>query len=156
MSWAYSIDQTTIAKRYADLPAKHWVQDTVDAGHYELLDVGNAASWGYYPIDETATRPADTPTTTWDRSVPFVTDQFVVTWTERAKTATELDNDDRDAKLTTVGGQVATLRAWAADADSTVVDAGNAVAVLGVIVNRFGLLCDRFADLIEGRRIDQV
>lgn len=155
MTYAYSPNQTTISKRYATLPSKHWVQDAPDEGHYELLDTGNAASFGYYPIDESAVRPADTPTTTWDRTVPFVTDQFVVTWIERAKTATELDNDDRAAKGVTVGGSVPTLRAWAADAQSTTVTSGNAVATLQVVVDRLGVFFDRFADLIETQRLDQ-
>ena len=155
MSYAYSLDQTTIIRRYADLPAKHWVQDTDDAGHYELLTVDNAASFGYYPIDESAVRPADTPTTTWDVSWPFVTDQFVKTWTERAKTATELDNDDRETKRTTVGNSVDTLRQWALDAQSTSVTNGNNNNVTQTMVDRLGVFFDRFADLIEAQRLDQ-
>lgn len=155
--YAYSPDQSTIVKRFSDLPGKHWVQDTTDppTGHFEDLTPANAASFGYYPIDTTATKPADTTTTTWDRTVPFVVDRFVVTWTERPKTADELDADDRDAKRTAVGQSVATLRQWAADAASTSVTNGNNNAVTQTMVNRLGVFFDRFADLIEAQYLDR-
>ena len=50
-----------------------------------------------------------------------------------------------DANLDTA---IATLRQWAADARNTTVTSGNAVAVLGVVVQRLGTFFDRFADLL--------
>ena len=76
-----------------------------------------------------------------------------------AKTAEEqaayVDNQDRNAKRSAVGGSVATLRQWALDAQGTTVTSGNAVATLQQTVDRLGVFFDRFADLIEGDRIDQ-
>ena len=46
MTTIYTSDGVTITKRYRTAPAKHWVQDTADAGHYEPADVAN----GYYPL----------------------------------------------------------------------------------------------------------
>jgi len=100
MTYAYSTDQTTIDERYDELPAQHWVADSETEGHYEPLDADNAASFGYYVYDDTAPRPPDTETTTWDRTEPFVGDQFVVTWTERPWTADELAAQDADANTT--------------------------------------------------------
>lgn len=119
--YAYSPDQFTIVKRFADLPSRHWVQDTVDppTGHYEVLTVGNAASFGYYPVDTSAVRPADTATATWDRTVPFVTDRFVVTWVERAKTQAELDADAAQADREQARQAVTNLRAYADAASPT-------------------------------------
>ncbi len=79
-------------------------------------------------------------------------------WTKRLKTAEELaaeaDAADREAKLTQVGTAVATLRTWAEDARATTVTTANTVVVLQTIVDRLGVFFDRFADLIEGQRID--
>jgi len=47
---------------------------------------------GWYEIADTE-RPADTPTTTHDRSVELVAGTPTVVWTERAKTDQELSND---------------------------------------------------------------
>ena len=81
------------------------------------------------------------------------------TYVKVAYTAEELvqraDDADRDAKMTNVGNSVATLRAWAVDAEGTTVTQGNAVATVQTVVTRLGVFFDRFADLIEGRRFDQ-
>lgn len=45
---------------------------------------------GWFPVVDTA-RPADTPTTTHDRSVELVNGAPTVTWTARDKTADELE-----------------------------------------------------------------
>ena len=46
--------------------------------------------FGVYPVVDNA-RPADTPTTTWDRSWVVGATDVTETWTERAKTQDELD-----------------------------------------------------------------
>lgn len=109
---------------------------------------------GYFAVVDTA-KPADTPTTTHDRSVELVDGTPTVVWTERPKTADELKNEAREQKRTTVGNAVATLRQWADDAEATTATSGNAVAVLNTVVDRLGVFFDRFADLIEAQGIDQ-
>jgi hypothetical protein len=42
-----------------------------------------------------------------------------------------------------------TLQSWAADTRSTTVTSGNAVQVLQQMVTRFGVLLERFADVLE-------
>ncbi len=59
-----------------------------------------------------------------------------------------------DQKATNVSQSVTTLRQWAADAASTTVTTGNQVVVLQQVVDRLGTFFDRFADLIESRRLD--
>lgn len=56
-----------------------------------------------------------------------------------------------DARAARLRGAVATLRQWASDADDTSVTQGNAVQVLGTMVDRLGLFFDRFADLLENQ-----
>jgi hypothetical protein len=56
-----------------------------------------------------------------------------------------------DARRLRLDQAAATLRQWAADADATTVTAGNAVAVLGVVVDRLAVFFDRFADLLDER-----
>jgi hypothetical protein len=113
---------------------------------------------GWYAIQNTA-QPADTPTTTHDRSVELVDHgdgdgpRPTVVWTERAKTAAELqaetDEADRETKRSNYQGAVATLRQWADDAEGITVTTGNAVNVLQQLVDRSGTMWDRLADLIE-------
>lgn len=107
-----SPDQTTIGQRYAELPDERWVQDTVDppTGHYVRLTAANAAEHGYYEIDGTAVKPADTATTTWERSFPFVDGRFVLTWVERPKTQDELDQDANETERTQVRNAIQALR----------------------------------------------
>ena len=66
----------------------------------------------------------------------------------------QIDSDDREQKGTNVSQAVTTLRQWAVDAASTTVTTGNQVVVLQQVVNRLGVFFDRFADLIESRRLD--
>ncbi len=66
----------------------------------------------------------------------------------------QIDSDDRDTKGTNVSQSVTTLRQWASDAASTTVTTGNQVVVLQQVVNRLGIFFDRFADLIESKRLD--
>lgn len=53
------------------------------------------------------------------------------------------------AREVRLAAAAATLRQWAADARATNVTAGNAVATLQVVVNRFGALADNLADLLQ-------
>jgi len=116
---------------------------------------------GWYAIQDTA-QPADTPTTTHDRSVELVDHGEgpipTVVWTERDKTAAELqaeiDDADRETKRSNYKGAVATLRQWSDDAEGTTVTSGNAVAVLQEMVDRSGTMWDRLADLIEAEHGD--
>ncbi len=66
----------------------------------------------------------------------------------------QIDSDDRDTKGINVSQSVTTLRQWASDAAGTTVTTGNQVAVLQQVVDRLGTFFDRFADLIESRRLD--
>ncbi len=59
-----------------------------------------------------------------------------------------------DQKATNVSQAVVTLRQWASDAESTTVTKANSVATLQTVINRLGIFFDRFADLIESRRLD--
>ncbi len=66
----------------------------------------------------------------------------------------QIDDEDREQKGTNVSQAVTTLRQWAVDAAGTTVTTGNQVAVLQQVVDRLGTFFDRFADLIESRRLD--
>ena len=66
----------------------------------------------------------------------------------------QIDSDDRDTKGTNVSQAVTTLRQWATDAAGTTVTTGNQVTVLQQVVDRLGTFFDRFADLIESKRLD--
>lgn len=107
---------------------------------------------GWFEIVDTV-RPDDTPTTTHDRTVELVAGTPTVVWTERDKTAAEIqaetDEADREQKRTNYQGAVATLRQWSDDAEAVTVTSGNAVAVLQQMVDRSGTMWDRLADLIE-------
>ncbi len=59
-----------------------------------------------------------------------------------------------DQKANNVSQAVTTLRQWALDAAGTTVTTGNQVAVLQQVVDRLGVFFDRFADLIESKRLD--
>ena len=143
MTYAYSPNPPTIIKRHRTLPDEHWVADTADTGHFETLTVGNAATYGYYPIDyETATQPADTPTTTWDRSLPFVVDTFVVTWTERDKTQAELDADTVKSEQEAALAQVADIEFYLAIPDPSAAQVEEVVSRLAAICRR--LLLDTY------------
>jgi len=65
------------------------------------------------------------------------------------------DNASRDALRPVLAGYIATLRTWAADASSTTVTSGNNTVVTQTVVTRFGLVCDRLADLLENQRYDK-
>ena len=66
----------------------------------------------------------------------------------------QIDNEDRETKADNVSQSVTTLRQWATDAAGTTVTTGNQVVVLQQVVDRLGTFFDRFADLIESRRLD--
>lgn len=83
----------------------------------------------------------------------------VFTWSVVSLTAEEAAaaalEADRDAKRQLVAQAIPTLRQWASDARGVTVTSGNAVATLQTVVNRLGTFFDRFADLLEGTRIDR-
>ncbi len=66
----------------------------------------------------------------------------------------QIDGDDREQKGTNVSQAVATLRQWAADAAGTNVNNGNNNNVTQQVVDRLGVFFDRFADLVESKRLD--
>ena len=66
----------------------------------------------------------------------------------------QIDTDDREQKATNVSQAVTSLRQWATDAQNITVTTGNAVATLQTVVDRLGVFFDRFADLIESKRLD--
>ena len=65
-----------------------------------------------------------------------------------------IDFEDREQKGTNVSQAIATLRQWSVDAANTTVTKQNEIATLQIVVNRLGVFFDRFADLIESRRLD--
>ncbi len=66
----------------------------------------------------------------------------------------QIDSEDRDTKGDNVSQSVTTLRQWAVDAAATTVNNGNNATVTQQVVDRLGVFFDRFADLIESRRLD--
>ncbi len=66
----------------------------------------------------------------------------------------QIDQEDREQKADNVSQAVTTLRQWASDAAGTTVTTGNQVTVLQQVVDRLGTFFDRFADLIESKRLD--
>ena len=71
-----------------------------------LTDV-NAHLAGWLPVTDTA-KPADTPTTTTDRSVELVANVPTVVWTQRNKTADEIASDTATTNGTTIRTQATT------------------------------------------------
>ena len=115
-------------------------------------DTATQEATGWFEVQDTA-RPADTPTTTHDRTIELVADVPTVVWTERTLTQAEIDaaadQADRDTKRGNYQGAVATLRTWSEQAETTTVTSGNAVATLQQMVDRSGIMWARLADLIE-------
>ena len=67
------------------LDTQDWVMGLATAP-VELVE-----ACGYFPVVD-APRPADTPTTTWTRTLSLLAGEPTVVWVERAKTQTEIDN----------------------------------------------------------------
>lgn len=80
-------------------------------------------------------------------------------WNVVALSQAELDAiaDDaaRNALKPVLASYIATLRSWADDASTTTVTTGNNNAVTQSVTTRFGLVCDRLADLLENQRYDK-
>jgi creatinine amidohydrolase/Fe(II)-dependent formamide hydrolase-like protein len=76
---------------------------------------------GYFAVAR-VDRPADTATTTWERSVVLVAGLPTETWTERAKTQGEIDaqaaETNQRAAITAVRNSMANLDAVIADMDA--------------------------------------
>ncbi len=83
-----------------------------------------------------------------------IVEQRAATPDEILRVDEQIDDEDRQQKGTNVSQAVTTLRQWASDAAGTTVTTGNQVAVLQQVVDRLGTFFDRFADLIESRRLD--
>jgi hypothetical protein len=123
----------------------NWVLGLPDAS----VELQEACGW--FPL-VTVDRPADTETTTFDRTVELVAGLPTVVWTERPKTQAELDAAAAAAassiRRLDLQAAVTTLRQWSDGAEGTVVTNGNAVATLQVVVDRLAIFFDRFADLL--------
>ncbi len=83
-----------------------------------------------------------------------IVEQRAATPDEILRVDAQIDSDDREQKATNVSQSVTTLRQWATDAAGTTVTTGNQVTVLQQVVDRLGTFFDRFADLIESKRLD--
>lgn len=100
-----------------------------------------AARCGFFPFTPSA-RPADTETTVYEDVYTLVDGTWVQSWEPRPAS-------DRESRQFRLEQAIATLRAWADDAEGTIVTTQNAVTVLQVTVDRLGTFFDRFADLLE-------
>lgn len=102
-------------------------------------------------------KPADTAAGTYVENYVIENSNPTLKWVFRAWTQIELDarlaEADRQTKIINVNNAVSNLRLWSQQAASTVISSGNTVTSLQTVVNRFGILCDRLADLIESRKI---
>ena len=151
MTYAQVTDNTitTVAGRLPNaarrLDSRAWVLG------FPTAPVELQEACGWFPVVDVA-RPADTPTTTFDRTVELVDGVPTVVWTQRAWTVDELAARTAAAESTVrrtdLQAAVTTLRQWADGAQATTVTSGNAVATLQVVVDRLGVFFDRFADLI--------
>lgn len=72
MTVIYSADGSTVTRRFAEPPKRHWIQDTATAGHFEPADVAH----GYFPLIEPP-RPSDDHVATFARDG----DTFTIVWT---------------------------------------------------------------------------
>jgi len=55
--WIESNDGITPIRTRKELPSQIWVEETEMTGRYEEVTVGNAATFGIYPLDTSAVRP---------------------------------------------------------------------------------------------------
>lgn len=94
---------------------------------------------GFWVDDEVA------QTATWTRPVVALS---------QAELDARAEAEDREGKRQGLADEIATLRAWAAQAENTTVTQGNAVATLQTVVDRLGVFFDRFADLLEVQGIE--
>lgn len=104
MTYAYIQNDTIIS--VGGLPQAARRQDT---GEWVLglrdAPVDSQQACGYYEVADTP-RPDDTATTTHDRSIELVAGVPTVVWTERAKSAEELDADVTETNRTTLEDRV--------------------------------------------------
>ena len=139
MSWVNVSDSTIIA-RLDDRPAKVWVQDHFEYGHFELIETdAEAISFGWFPL-VVEDRPADTETTTWDRQIFFEPEQVRRGWVERAKTQAELDAEVEQATRSGEQEQarqaVANLQAFITDNNPSNAEVVQAVKLLARVCVR--------------------
>ena len=109
------------------------------------------ADTDYDPLTHKAQRVA----TVYDTVAETATDGWEIVALTAQEIADAADNADRAAKLTNIGGKVATLRGWATQAEGVTVTNGNAVSVLQNVVDNLAVFYAGFADLLEGQRIDE-
>ena len=76
MAYIRSEDGITPGRRVNELPYKAWVQDTVEAGHYEPLTEQNMNDHGIYAFTET-----DQPDADHVRTIERVGAGFETVWT---------------------------------------------------------------------------
>ena len=147
MTYIYSPDGTTIDKRRKELPARAWEQTSPEGGVYHDLTPANAADHGWYELAEVA-RPDADHVRTVENIGPG--QGFTEVWTfDQERADANVAAADRDVKRGNYQGAVTTLRTWSDQAENTTVTSGNAVATLQQMVDRSGIMWDRFADLIE-------
>lgn len=153
MSYARVVDGVAVEVA-ARFPARGWVvtNDDPPQGHWEpITDDATAARHGWFQVVSVA-RPADTETTTYDRSWVLHGSQWVETWTERDKTADELARAAAraasGARRGDLRGAVRTLRDWSSQMEAHTVTQQNAVNTVQLLVDRMAVFFDRFADLI--------
>lgn len=110
MSYALVIDDTIVTTGGLPVSARR-----LDSGAWVLglrdADSATQEACGWYAIVDTA-RPDDTATTTHDQLIELVAGVPTVVWTERAKTAEELNPPVSDSE------KLATLLAALTDAQS--------------------------------------
>ena len=122
MTIIYTEDGVTIARRYRDRPAKHWVQDDADTGHYIEITDENANNLGYYDL---LVDPQPSPDYVRDGQGGIDgTGAWRVSWvfdqaTADANTADAVDEAERQAAR----NKIADLDAFIADPDVTSAEA---------------------------------
>lgn len=138
--YAHVVDNTiqsvgglpTAARR---LDTRQWVLGLRDA------DPTFQQACGYLPVTDVP-RPADTATTTWDRSVELVAGTPTVVWTERPMTPTEQANVTANTNRTTIQDQataaLATNRTFLAIVTPT--NAQNAAQIKALTRQNQGLI----------------
>ncbi len=89
----------------------------------------------------------------YDSTLTLV-EQRAATADEILRVDDQIDAEDREQKGANVSQAVSTLRQWAIDAAGTSVNNGNNTNVTQQVVDRLGIFFDRFADLIESKRLD--
>lgn len=126
MTYAY-VENSVIQREVSDLPATGVRQDT---GQYVLAlptaPVQDQQACGWFVVDNSAVRPEDTATDTYDRTLQLVGDVPTVSWVQRPKTQGEVDREKTETRKASVEDKVQTaltrLDQIIGAADATTVD----------------------------------